>query len=647
VADNGWVRRFCRLAFMFASLALIGPAAAAADPAPGEVGLIVVRDAGLTAAERADVRTDAGVELDRLMRVPNAEVVTVDRADAGAALRELNADPDVRYAVRDMKVSASTADPGWANQWGLHNLGWGGGVVDADMDVPEAWTSATGTGVKVAVADTGIDFAHADLAGQIDTVNDKDWIEDDTTANDEDGHGTHVAGTIAAISDNNVGVTGVAPAATILPLRVLDENGDGTFSDIADAFDYAGDLGVDVVNASLGGEGYGSYFNLLDSVIAAHPNTVYVVAAGNEGMDLGSVDGTSTPYWSFPCESGTGGADGNLICVGASTTSEGRASFSNYGDEEVDVFAPGSQIYATQLGGGDVYLSGTSMATPMVAGVAALLVDVDPTLTGAHLKQLLMTGDAKPAYTSVSVTGKRANASLAISSIGADLDGDGVTGGSDNCPAVANPAQTDSDNDGVGDACDSTPNGSDTDGDGVGAGDNCPSAYNPGQGDYDVDGIGDVCDATPYGPDSGGGGQTDSPDSVPVVLERDSDGDGLPDRIDRCAQAAGPSSNFGCAVPPTAPKLTALKLVARKRLVSVTVAADRPAKLVLRVERRKCVRRKCKWALVKRLPARDVSTTRSTFKLTGRFAKGAYRAIGAVSADGVDGTLKTVKLTVR
>ena len=428
---------------------------------------------------------------------------------------------------------------------------------------------------------------------------------------------------------------------------MLDENGDGTFSDIADAFDYAGDLGADVVNASLGGEGYGPYFSLLDGVIAAHPNTVYVVAAGNEGMDLGSVDGTSTPYWSFPCESGAGGADGNLICVGASTTSHTRSSFSNYGNEEVDIFAPGSQIYASLLGGGDGYMSGTSMATPMVAGVAALLVDVDPALTGAHLKQLLMTGDAKAAYTSVSVTGMRANANLAISSVGTDLDGDGVTGGSDNCPAVANPAQTDSDGDGVGDACDSTPNGSDPDGDGIVVGDNCPNTYNPGQGDSDLDGIGDACDSTPSGPDSGGDGDPNSTGGAPVVPQLDSDGDGLPDRLDRCPQAAGPSSNFGCAVPPTAPKLTALKLAARKRVVSVTVAADRPAKLVLRVERRRCVRRKCRWAAVKRLPARDVATTPSTFKLTGRFAKGAYRAIGVVSAGGVDGALKTVKLTVR
>ena len=608
------------------------------------MGLIVVRDAGLTAAERADVRRDAGVALDHLMRVPNAEVVTVDRDDAAAALRELNSDPDVAYAVRDLKVSATTNDPGWANQWGLHNAGWGGGVADADMDVPEAWTRATGQGVTVAVTDTGVDLAHADLAGQLDLARDKDWIEDDTTAQDLDGHGTHVAGTIAAVADNSTGIAGVAPDATILPLRVLDENGDGSFSDIADAFDYAGDLGVDIVNASLGGEAYGSYYGLLDSVIASHPGTVYVVAAGNEGMDLGAVSGTLGQYWSFPCESGAGGGDGNLVCVGASTTSEQRASFSNYGDQEVDVFAPGQQILATQLGGTDVYLSGTSMATPMVAATAALLVDLDPSLTGAQLKQLLLTGDAKAAYAPISISGKRANADLATAALGSDADGDGVPVPADNCPTTSNAAQTDTDGDGTGDACDASPFGPDVDGDGVPPGsDNCPNAANPGQQDSDGDGIGDACDTS-----TSTGTSTPDTDPGPVAdpPPLDTDGDGMPDRIDRCPTERGPSQNFGCPVPPTAPRLTALKATARKRVVSVTVAADRPVKVAMKLERRVRKRGKCRWAVAKRLPARAVGTERTTFK-AGRYGRGAYRLIATASANGLDGAMKIAKLTVR
>ena len=655
-----------------AAVALTAPAAAGADPGAGEVGLIVVRDTGLSAAERTDVRRDAGVELDRLMRLPDAEVVTVDRDDAGVALRELNADPDVRYAVRDMKVSAATNDPGWPDQWGLHNTGWNSGVADADMDVPEAWLRDTGTGVTVAVVDTGVDLAHADLAGKLDTARDKDWIQNDTTAQDLDGHGTHVAGTIAATSENALGVAGVAPGSTILPLRVLDENGDGVFSDIADAFDYAGDLGIDVVNASLGGEGYGSYYPIMDAVLTAHPNTVYVVAAGNEGMDLGSTSGTLGQYWSFPCESGAGGGDDNLVCVGASTASETRASFSNYGNEEVDVFAPGHQILATELGGTDVFMSGTSMATPMASATAALLVGIDPGLTGTQLKQLLMAGDAKPAYATTSTSGKRVNADLATASLGTDADGDGVSVPGDNCPGVANPGQADADLDGTGDACDATPNGSDGDGDGVTSGDNCPTVYNPDQTDSDGDGKGNACDSTPNGitggsgpspspsPDSDGDGVADSSDDCPfaagpasndgcpiAAVELDSDADGMPDRIDRCPTEPGPGQNHGCPLPPTAPRVTTLKARAARRIVSVTAAADRPARLALRVERRVCKRRKCRWALVRRHPVRDVGTTALTFKLSGRHAKGQHRLIATVSASGVDSVQKIAKLTVR
>lgn len=650
------MRRRHGTAIACALFGLLVPASAAADPARGEVGLIVVRDAGLDAAERADVRRDAGVDLDRLMRVPNAEVVTVDEGRADAALRRLNADSDVAYALPDLEVHAATNDPGWADQWGLENAGWNGGVADADMDVPEAWSRGTGTGVTVAVADTGVDTAHADLAGQLDLDRDKDWIEDDTTANDEDGHGTHVAGTIAAVADNSAGIAGVAPDATILPLRVLDENGDGNFSDIADAFDYAGDLGIDVVNASLGSEGYGSYYGLLDSVFAQHPNTLYVVAAGNEGVDLGSVDGQGSLYWSFPCESGDGGGDGNVICVGASTTHEQRASFSNYGDEEVDVFAPGQHIYASLLGGGDVYLSGTSMATPMVAATAALISEADPTLTGAQLKQLLMIGDAKAAYSPISVSGMRANADLATAALGSDTDGDGVTLPGDNCPTVANPSQTDTDNDGAGDLCDASPNGPDADGDGVPtASDNCPNASNPGQEDADLDGIGDACDSTSdtdtdtnTGTDTTGAGS--SPAVAPVITlppPFDTDGDGLADSVDRCATQAGPADNHGCPITVGPPRLTKLKANVRRRVVTVTVAANRPARVALTLQRRKCKRRKCRWADYKRYRARTVGTTAKSVKLSGRRGRGAYRVVGLVTAGGLEGRPRTVKLTVR
>ena len=232
------------------------------------------------------------------------------------------------------------------------------------MDVPEAWTKATGAGVTVGIVDTGLLATHPDLVNQLATnagetgtdalgrdkrsngVDDDgngyrdDWhgwdfvseypsigvSEGDSTAGpdndpqDNHGHGTHVAGTVAAQRDNNEGIAGVAPGAKIMPLRALGANGSGTSIAIAEAFDYAGKMGLRVVNASLGGPG-------LDqtqlAAIQAHPNTLYVIAAGNA-----NVNNDVTPYG--PCALPAA----NILCVGASDVNDRRASFSNYGAHE-------------------------------------------------------------------------------------------------------------------------------------------------------------------------------------------------------------------------------------------------------------------------------------------------------------------------
>ena len=162
-----------------------------------------------------------------------------------------------------------------------------------------AWQRSEGLGVTVAVVDTGINADHEDLTGQlastkaelegvpgidddrngyVDDVQGWDFIGRDNVAQDGSGHGTHVAGTLAAAGGNGLGVVGVAPRAKVLPLRVLGDDGKGTMSAVASAFDYAGDLGVRVVNASVGG----AYSAAVRTAIAAHPDTLYVVAAGND-----------------------------------------------------------------------------------------------------------------------------------------------------------------------------------------------------------------------------------------------------------------------------------------------------------------------------------------------------------------------------
>ncbi|WP_051324443.1 S8 family serine peptidase [Candidatus Solirubrobacter pratensis] len=383
------------LALVVLALASLPAQASAAD-------IIVRRDAGLDRSERADIRRDAGVKLVDTLTLPDTEVVRA--GDPRAALAALNADPDVHYAELDGQVHLFSDDALFTQQWALQNTGQFGGLAGADMDVPDAWTRSTGAGVTVAVVDTGVDADVTDLAGQIDARG-WDFIGDDDDPADENGHGTHVTGTIAALAGNGVGVAGVAPGAHVLPVRALDAAGDGTDSTIAEAFDYAGDAGARIVNASLGGAGTS---RLIDDAIAAHPDTLYVVAAGNS-----HADDDAAPV--FPCTS----ALANVLCVGASDNRDARAWFSNYGATTVDVFAPGTLIDSTLMGGGYGFLDGTSMASPQVAGIAALALAADPAATTGELKAaVLASADARPGLTGLAVTGGRVNAAAAVEEIG-------------------------------------------------------------------------------------------------------------------------------------------------------------------------------------------------------------------------------------
>src|SRR4051812_8705597 len=395
------------------TIALLGvpTAAQAAD----DVELIVRRDPGLSAVERAEVRSQAGVQYERAVRLADTEVVSVPAAEAAQALGDLRADPDVRWAMRNDGVRATAVagkDPLWDDLWGLENTGQSvnsggiaGGLDDADMDIPEAWRTASGSGVTVAVADTGVLLSHPDLQGQIATnpgetgtdaqgrdkrsnrVDDDgdgkvddwqgwDFVNNDNVPADDHWHGTHVTGTIAAANGNDEGISGVAPDARVLPLKVLNSAGSGTWDALANAFDLAGDMGIRVVNASLAGTVAAP---VVSDVIAQHPDTLYVVAAGNDNLNL---DGSAT---SFPCEA----PQPNVLCVGASDQSDRRAGFSDYGSAAVDLYAPGVDVLSTYINGGYAYLQGTSMAAPNAAGVTALLLSRDAGLTATDLKTAL------------------------------------------------------------------------------------------------------------------------------------------------------------------------------------------------------------------------------------------------------------------
>ena len=244
-------------------------------------------------------------------------------------------------------------DPYYTSQWALEKV-----------DAPEAWGISTGQEVLIAILDSGTDLDHPDLAGKVRTDIDRDFVNNDGEADDDHGHGTHVSGIAAAATNNAQGVAGLGWEATLLPLKVLDADGNGYADDLADAIRYAADQGAEVINMSLGGAVPCPWY-VQDAVDYAYAGRVILVAAA--GNNQGNTE-------NFPANCT------HVLGVAATDPDDTRASYSNYGNH-VSVAAPGSGIYSTLMGGWYGYMSGTSMATPYVAGLAALVYSRYPTYT--------------------------------------------------------------------------------------------------------------------------------------------------------------------------------------------------------------------------------------------------------------------------
>ncbi len=290
--------------------------------------------------------------------------------DPAAVRAAYASDPSVEFAEPNFAVRAllTPNDPNLTEQWALHNTGQTGGIPDSDIDAPEAWDFENGDpAILTAVVDTGVDLDHPDLAGRI--LQGRDFVNDDNDAQDDNGHGTFMAGVIAALTHNGVGMAGVTWFGQILPVKVLDSGGGGFIADVADGIIFAADNGADIINLSLGTSD--NSLTLGNAVkYAFDKGSVLVAAVGNENGPV-VYPAAYDPY---------------VLGVAATDHNDQRASFSNFGPE-VDVAAPGVSIFSTYFN--DTYLiaSGTSASAPFVSGVAGLVLSQDPALTPDQLMQ--------------------------------------------------------------------------------------------------------------------------------------------------------------------------------------------------------------------------------------------------------------------
>ncbi|MBL0350301.1 MAG: S8 family serine peptidase [Elusimicrobia bacterium] len=337
----------------------------------------VLRGGGATSPpRRAPARYGAAREL--RAQLENIRILAYDGpADPDEVARAFAAEPGVAWAEPDRRYEASWVpnDPDYSSLWAMPKI-----------EAPTAWDSTAGGGVVVAVVDSGVDGTHPDLVdrmwanpgeipangldddgnGFVDDAGGWDFANDDGNPTDDAGHGTHVAGTIAATANNGLGVAGVAFGARLMPLKGLDAGGAGYESDLAAGIIYAADNGARIINASWGGSSKGA---LIEAAVnyARESGVLLVAAAGNSNGPVG-----------YPAA-----LDG-VAAVAATDDADRKADFSSFGPP-MDVAAPGVGILSTLPGGTYGTKSGTSMAAPHVSGVAALVAALHPFYTPAQL----------------------------------------------------------------------------------------------------------------------------------------------------------------------------------------------------------------------------------------------------------------------
>jgi subtilisin family serine protease len=373
------------LTFACVLLATLGVAgrsfgATAAARAPRE---IVVGFQGPTT--RSDLRhslhREIGAEVLREAAYRPMDLVRVDEnRDFGDALEAYRARPEVAFAHPNWigRGGFTPDDTQWPAQWHHRNVGQSGGTAGADLESEAGWSALRGSAsVTVAVLDTGIEVAHPEFAGRI--VAGWDFVQDDADPSDDHGHGTMVAGVLAANADNGFAVAGVDHFCKILPIKVLDSSAMGTTFDLISGLDYARNHGADVINMSL--IDYPTTSGLTAALQAAQDAGIVLVAcAGNGGLGDADVSGP--------------GVSPHTISVGATNDQDERTGFSGTG-AALEYVAPGRNVETVVFGStADMSMpfSGCSAATPIVAGIASILRSMDPSLDTDGVRALLQAG---------------------------------------------------------------------------------------------------------------------------------------------------------------------------------------------------------------------------------------------------------------
>ena len=343
-----------------AALAMLLCTAAVGHSAPpgwAQGRILVQPAAGVADADLEAVLRGHGAGKARKMQRLDVRVVAVPAKAEQAIARALAKHPHIEFAEVDMLVAPDELpdDPLFASQWHLPKI-----------QAADAWVYSTGSGVIVAILDTGVDGTHPDLAAQMVPGWNAYDGNDDTS--DVHGHGTWVAGVVAATTDNGLGVASVAPDALLMPVRISQPDGWAYWSTIASGLVWAADHGARVANISYGVTG--SYTVQSAANHMRSLGGLVVVAAGNTGGLVATAE------------------DSTMISVSATTSTDVRASWSSYG-EYVDVSAPGSGILTTSRGGGYSSVSGTSFASPCTAGVVALLLAANPLASPDQVETVL------------------------------------------------------------------------------------------------------------------------------------------------------------------------------------------------------------------------------------------------------------------